>query len=240
MRAFFSLGLLLGVMTLSAQTGRPLIQSFPAAKLGTADVTWCAVQDDAGLVYVGASSVLIYDGWRWRRHEVPGTYAIRALAWQGGRLWVGGFGEIGYFDKGPDGLGAFHSLRGLLPAECAEVGDVWQVYPRAEGAVFITHDRVLWWTGARFRSWQVPNQRRLCPMRVGDLLGTGTISGPAPDQTGALLEMTQGGRVPVTVNGAPRTFLEDGDQVALFGFAQGAGYRVGFGPCTGRVLPARP
>lgn len=79
-----------------------------------------------------------------------------------------------------------------------------------------------------------------CPMRVGDLLGTGTISGPAPDQTGALLEMTQGGRVPVTVNGARRTFLEDGDEVALFGFAQGAGYRVGFGPCTGRVLPARP
>ena len=79
-----------------------------------------------------------------------------------------------------------------------------------------------------------------CPMRVGDLLGTGTISGPGPEQTGALLEMTQGGRVPVTVNGAPRTFLEDGDRVDLFGFAQGAGYRLGFGPCTGRVLPARP
>lgn len=79
-----------------------------------------------------------------------------------------------------------------------------------------------------------------CPMRVGDLLGSGTISGPAPDQTGALLEMTQGGKTPVTVNGEARTFLCDGDEVTLFAQAQGDGYRIGFGPCTGRILPALP
>ena len=79
-----------------------------------------------------------------------------------------------------------------------------------------------------------------CPMNVGDLLGSGTISGPTPDQTGALLEMTRNGQQPVTVNGQPRTFLQDGDEVGLFAHAQGAGYRVGFGPCTGRVMPALP
>ncbi|UXU76689.1 MULTISPECIES: fumarylacetoacetase [unclassified Paracoccus (in: a-proteobacteria)] len=79
-----------------------------------------------------------------------------------------------------------------------------------------------------------------CPMRVGDLLGSGTISGPAPEQTGALLEMTQGGKQPVSVNGESRTFIEDGDEIGLFAWAQGAGYRIGFGPCTGRVLPAQP
>ena len=78
-----------------------------------------------------------------------------------------------------------------------------------------------------------------CPMRVGDLLGSGTISGPTPDQTGALLEMTGGGKTPVTVHGQPRTFIEDGDEVTLFGHAQGDGYRIGFGPCSGRILPAR-
>lgn len=77
-----------------------------------------------------------------------------------------------------------------------------------------------------------------CPMRVGDLLGTGTISGPARDQTGALLEMTEGGRTPVLVNGETRTFIEDGDEISLFAFAEGEGYRIGFGPCTGRILPA--
>lgn len=77
-----------------------------------------------------------------------------------------------------------------------------------------------------------------CPMRVGDLLGSGTISGPARDQTGALLEMTEGGKSPVTVNGEPRSFIEDGDTIDLHGFAQGEGYRIGFGPCSGRILPA--
>lgn len=79
-----------------------------------------------------------------------------------------------------------------------------------------------------------------CPMRVGDLLGSGTISGPVPDQTGALLEMTQGGKVPVTVNGQTRTFIQDGDEIGLYAHADGAGYRIGFGPCTGQVLPAKP
>ncbi len=77
-----------------------------------------------------------------------------------------------------------------------------------------------------------------CPMRIGDLLGSGTISGPAPEQTGALLEMTQGGKNPVTVNGEPRSFIEDGDEIGLYAYAEGDGYRIGFGPCDGQILPA--
>jgi len=79
-----------------------------------------------------------------------------------------------------------------------------------------------------------------CPLRVGDLLGSGTISGPTRDATGALLEMTEGGKTPVMVNGAPRTFIEDGDEIDLFAHARGDGYCIGFGPCTGKILPAKP
>jgi fumarylacetoacetase len=100
-----------------------------------------------------------------------------------------------------------------------------------------TNYNVMYWSSAQQLAHHAVSG---CPMRVGDLLGTGTISGPAPDQTGALLEMTEGGKTPVTVNGEARTFIEDGDEIGLFGFAQGDGFRVGFGPCTGRVLPARP
>ncbi|MBP1848350.1 fumarylacetoacetase [Rhizobium petrolearium] len=78
-----------------------------------------------------------------------------------------------------------------------------------------------------------------CPMRVGDLIGSGTISGPRREETGALLEMTQAGKEPVTVNGESRTFIHDGDEIGLFAHADGEGYRIGFGPCTGRILPAR-
>ena len=78
-----------------------------------------------------------------------------------------------------------------------------------------------------------------CPMRVGDLLGSGTISGPEPGNRGSLLELSWGGRQPVYLDtGETRTFLEDGDSLTLRGAAQGQGYRIGFGDCTGTLLPA--
>ena len=80
-----------------------------------------------------------------------------------------------------------------------------------------------------------------CAMNVGDLLGSGTISGPGPRERGSLLEATWGGKEPLALEGGgERTFLEDGDTVILRGAAQGDGYRIGFGECVGRILPARP
>ncbi|TNF65089.1 MAG: fumarylacetoacetase, partial [Rhodobacteraceae bacterium] len=78
-----------------------------------------------------------------------------------------------------------------------------------------------------------------CPMNVGDLLGSGTISGPAKDSRGSLLELSWGGKEPITLaTGETRSFLEDGDTLTLRGHAQGDGYRIGFGDCTGTLLPA--
>ncbi len=79
-----------------------------------------------------------------------------------------------------------------------------------------------------------------CNTRVGDLMGSGTISGPAPDALGSLLELTRNGQTPIAINGVERTFLEDGDEVAITGWCQGDGYRIGFGSVTGTVLPAHP
>jgi fumarylacetoacetase len=78
-----------------------------------------------------------------------------------------------------------------------------------------------------------------CPMNAGDLLGSGTISGPAKNQRGALLEITWGGKEPITLDtGEVRTFIEDGDTLTLHGAAKGEGYQIGFGTCTGTILPA--
>jgi len=79
-----------------------------------------------------------------------------------------------------------------------------------------------------------------CNLRTGDLLASGTISGPAPDARGCLLELTTGGRNPLLLpDGLTRRFLDDGDRVTMTGWCQGAGYRVGFGEVTGKLLPAR-
>jgi fumarylacetoacetase len=80
-----------------------------------------------------------------------------------------------------------------------------------------------------------------CPMSTGDLLGSGTISGPEKGSRGSLLELSWNGREPVALDGGgTRTFLEDGDRLTIRGRAQGPGYRIGFGDCTGVVLAAVP
>ncbi len=78
-----------------------------------------------------------------------------------------------------------------------------------------------------------------CRMNTGDLLGSGTISGPEKTQFGSLLELTWGGKEPITLDtGESRSFIEDGDTLTLTGWAQGDGHRIGFGTCAGRILPA--
>lgn len=78
-----------------------------------------------------------------------------------------------------------------------------------------------------------------CKMNTGDLLGSGTISGPEPSAFGSLLEITDGGKHELVLDcGTKRKFIEDGDRLSLQGYAQGDGYRIGFGECTGKILPA--
>jgi fumarylacetoacetase len=79
-----------------------------------------------------------------------------------------------------------------------------------------------------------------CNLEPGDLLGSGTQSGPAPEEAGSLLELTTGGKRPLVLGaGETRTFLEDGDRVILRGWCEKpGGPRIGFGEAAGMVLPA--
>jgi fumarylacetoacetase len=78
-----------------------------------------------------------------------------------------------------------------------------------------------------------------CNLRPGDLLASGTISGPTPDSFGSMLELTWKGTKPLKLpTGEERRFLQDGDTVIMTGDCQGPGYRIGFGEVRGRILPA--
>jgi fumarylacetoacetase len=78
-----------------------------------------------------------------------------------------------------------------------------------------------------------------CAMNVGDLLGSGTISGPEKDQRGSLLEISWNGTEPLELAaGVTRSFLEDGDSLIMRGWCQGDGYRVGFGEVEGTITPS--
>lgn len=93
-----------------------------------------------------------------------------------------------------------------------------------------------YWTAAQLVTHHTVNG---CDLRAGDLLGSGTLSGPAPEQGGSLLELTQGGQRPLTLaNGETLGFLADGDTIVLRAHCEREGHRrIGFGECRGTVLP---
>ena len=97
--------------------------------------------------------------------------------------------------------------------------------------------RDAYWTMAQLVAHHTVNG---CNLRTGDLLGTGTLSGPRPEQGGSLMELSAGGQQAIALsNGETRTYLEDGDTVILRGYCIREGFRrIGFGECRGTVLPA--
>jgi fumarylacetoacetase len=95
----------------------------------------------------------------------------------------------------------------------------------------------LYWTFGQMIAHHTGNG---CPLRPGDLIGSGTVSGPAQQNEGCLLEITRRGASPIQFpGGESRTFLEDGDEVILKGWCAASGFRrIGLGECRGLILPA--
>lgn len=112
--------------------------------------------------------------------------------------------------------------------------------PGLSAAVELAQSRAeeaMYWTVAQIIAHHASGG---CNLRPGDLLGTGTLSGPQPHEAGSLLELTEGGKTPLTLpSGETRRFLEDGDELSLFARAEAEGFvSIGFGPCTACILPA--
>ncbi len=110
---------------------------------------------------------------------------------------------------------------------------------RAPSKITATSFKHQYWTYA-----QMVTQHTMggCNLNPGDLLGSGTISGPTPAEAGAIIELTKGGKEPITLGGSggeQRAFLHDGDAVILRGWCEKDGFaRIGFGENRGEVLPA--
>jgi fumarylacetoacetase len=95
----------------------------------------------------------------------------------------------------------------------------------------------MYWTFAQQLAHMTANG---ASARTGDLIGSGTVSGPEPHQRGSLIELSWRGTEPITLaDGTSRSFLHDGDTVTLRGWCGGDGRpRIGFGDCTGTITPA--
>jgi fumarylacetoacetase len=101
-----------------------------------------------------------------------------------------------------------------------------------------SHSRHMYWTIAQILTHHASNG---CNLQPGDLLGTGTLSGPEAGASGSLLELSDGGKSPINLpSDETRTFLEDGDEIILSARATADGFAsIGFGDCRGTILAAR-
>ena len=94
-------------------------------------------------------------------------------------------------------------------------------------------DAAMYWSAAQIVAHHSSNG---CNLQPGDLIGTGTLSTDSEDGFGSLLEISQGGKMPIELEtGEKRSFLEDGDEVTLKAWCEDGGVRIGFGECVGRV-----
>jgi len=119
--------------------------------------------------------------------------------------------------------------------------EVWLRSARMAGPLRLsrTNFSSMYWTLAQMAAHQASNG---CPVRPGDLIGSGTVSGPLKENRGCLLELTWRGTEPIELpTGEKRTFLEDGDEIILRGWCEAAGARrIGLGECRGVVEAAAP
>jgi fumarylacetoacetase len=105
---------------------------------------------------------------------------------------------------------------------------------RAPTRLSQSHARHMYWTFAQIVTHHASNG---CNLTTGDLLGTGTLSGPDRDSAGSLLELSDGGKAPIELpGGETRTFLMDGDEIILRARAEAPGFvSIGFGDCSGKI-----
>jgi fumarylacetoacetase len=106
----------------------------------------------------------------------------------------------------------------------------------SETVISRSNTRYLYWSMAQQLAHHTVNGCNVC---VGDLMASGTISGPKPGTYGSMLELSWGGKELIPLDdGSSRTFLLDGDTVTMRGWAEKNGVRVGFGEVSGAILPA--
>jgi fumarylacetoacetase len=113
------------------------------------------------------------------------------------------------------------------------------IQPEGEKETVVANSnfKYMYWTMAQQLAHHTVNG---CPVNSGDMMGSGTISGPTPDSYGSMLELTWKGQNPIKLSdGTERKFINDHDTVIMRAYCSNDKVRIGFGECTGKILPAK-
>lgn len=150
--------------------GLAVVEAHSSSEFRTQGPVWAMVRDETGRLYVGTEQLLVLDGERWQRIEVPGARQFRALAKGNDKIWVGAAGELGFLETDGTGATRFVSLLKELRSAKAEPGEIWSVQATSQGAVFVGTQQMMRWDGTRFTVWPLPCRQRLLAFEVGSEL----------------------------------------------------------------------
>ncbi|MDB5286572.1 MAG: hypothetical protein JWR05_1521 [Mucilaginibacter sp.] len=118
--------------------GVPYVQNYTKAQYQSGNQNWSVTRNEHGIMYFGnAEGLLAFDGKYWQLHHMPNNLIVRSVAADGkGKIYVGGFGELGYWENNPHGFLKYHSLTGLVPDKFLLNEEIWKIYVDGNKVIF--------------------------------------------------------------------------------------------------------
>ncbi|HTT57328.1 MAG TPA: triple tyrosine motif-containing protein, partial [Opitutaceae bacterium] len=150
--------------------GQPVLQVFKSADYQSDGRVMPLAQDHFGMMYIGSDALLQYDGMTWHRFSAGSNADIKGIAIdEHDRIWVGGVGTIGYFDRTPSGQLKYTSLLSQIPPDQRDQLQIWGTEVTSRGIVFPATNKVIRWNGSSFEFWPLPStSRRIVSQTIGD------------------------------------------------------------------------
>lgn len=171
--------------------GLPLIRNFKKTDFKGGSQTWEIDQDAGGRLYFANNEgLLTFDGSYWKLYPLPNKTIMRSVAAHlGGRVYVGGQGEAGYFEADPGGFLKYHSLLEFIPASDRSFADVWDIEIKGDAVYFRTSDRIFEWLNNAVKVYRAPHEWLFLKAFDDHLI--------AQDSRGGLYQFAGGNWVPV-------------------------------------------
>jgi len=148
----------------------PLLRHFTATDYRAENQNWSLTIDSTGYVYAGNNGALLeYDGLSWHQYHLPNRQIVRSVAAHDDRIYVGGYGEFGYFQRAGRGPLTYHSFSQgqLSPQDQRE--EIWHILPTDQGVFFQSFSRLFLWDGTSLQKLDIPGNIMYL-QQVGDQL----------------------------------------------------------------------
>ena len=171
-------------------TGTPQIKNYAHSDIPAGPQSWMITYDQSGMVYFANNDgILSFDGVSWRTHTLPDRTIVRSVLAVNDTIYAGGYNELGYFTKMPNGELQFTPLQDLLPEEKRDFDEVWKIYKTTYGIVFQSFDQIMIYYNGEFSTIKAKNSFHFSYL-INDRLIVN-------DQTDGLFELQKNKLVPL-------------------------------------------